>query len=124
MLTGMKKVIPVVFSLAVAASAALAEGPEVTDVAVSKAGMVWNVSVTLRHDDSGWDHYADGWEVLDAQGQRLGYRKLLHPHVEEQPFTRSLSGVVIPDGTREIFIRTRCSQHGWDSALTRVELKP
>lgn len=114
----------VIVALTLAGGVALADGPEVVAVAVSKAGMVWNVSVTLSHNDTGWDHYADGWEVLDAQGNRLGYRKLMHPHVEEQPFTRSLSGIVIPDGTREVYIRTRCSQHGWDDNLTRVELKP
>ncbi|MEM6481405.1 MAG: hypothetical protein AAF681_06125 [Pseudomonadota bacterium] len=108
----------------ITASAAIADEPEVLNVSVSKAGMVWVVSVTLQHDDTGWDHYADGWEVLDARGGRLGYRKLMHPHVEEQPFTRSLSGIVIPDGTREIFIRTRCSTHGWSTELTRVELSP
>lgn len=124
MFSEMKNVIPVLFSLFFATPAALAGGPEVVDVSVSKAGMVWNISVTLRHDDEGWDHYADGWEVLDARGERLGYRKLMHPHVDEQPFTRSLRGVVIPDGTREIFIRTHCSEHGWDSKVTRVELKP
>ena len=116
--------IPLAFSLCVTASSAFADGPEVVDVAVSKAGMVWNVSVTLRHDDTGWDHYADGWEVLNARGERLGYRELRHPHVTEQPFTRSLHGIVIPDGTREIFVRARCSQHGWASEVTRVELSP
>lgn len=120
----MKHMIPVVFSLCLAASSAAADGPEVIDVAVSKAGMVWNISVTLQHGDTGWAHYADGWEVLDARGTRLGYRELLHPHVEEQPFTRSLHGIVIPDGTREIFIRARCSQHGWVREVTRVELSP
>lgn len=112
------------FFICFSASSVLADDPQVLDVKVTKAGMVWNVSVTLRHDDTGWDHYADGWEVLDARGQRLGFRKLMHPHVEEQPFTRSLHGLVVPDGTREIFIRTRCSHHGWYSKLTRVELKP
>ncbi|MEM7073715.1 MAG: hypothetical protein AAGA28_19440 [Pseudomonadota bacterium] len=105
-------------------TSAAADSPRVLDVSVTKAGMVWNVSVTLRHPDAGWNHFADGWEVLDAKGDRLGYRKLMHPHVEEQPFTRSLSGVVIPDGTREVFIRTHCSEHGWSDDLTRVELKP
>ena len=109
---------------AVLATPALADEPEVVDVKVEKAGIVWNIHVTLRHEDSGWDHYADGWEVLDAAGNRLGYRELMHPHVEEQPFTRSLSGVVIPDGTRVIYVRPRCSEHGWAAEPTRVELKP
>lgn len=102
---------------------ALADAPEVVRVETQKAGMVWNFHVTISHPDTGWDHYADGWEVLDTQGQRLGYRELMHPHVDEQPFTRSLSGVAIADGTREVMIRTHCSQDGWSDALVRVELK-
>ncbi|MFN3210388.1 MAG: hypothetical protein ACE369_15555 [Roseovarius sp.] len=112
------------FLAALLATPALAGEPEILDVTVEKAGMVWNINVTIRHDDTGWDHYADGWEVLDASGTRLGYRELMHPHVNEQPFTRSLSGVVIPDGTREIFVRAHCSVDGWSSGKKRVKLRP
>lgn len=103
---------------------ALADSPQVTDVRVEKVGMLWNIHVTVEHADTGWDHYADGWEVQDANGNVLAYRKLMHPHVEEQPFTRSISGVVIPDGTREIFVKAHCSVDGWASDLVRVELSP
>jgi len=86
--------------------------------------MVWSIHVTLEHPDTGWDHYADGWEILDETGNRIGYRELMHPHVHEQPFTRSLNGVVIPDGTRAVFIKASCSQDGWTSEPVRVELSP
>ena len=52
--------------------------------------------VTIASDETGWDKYADRWEVLAPDGSLLGTRELAHPHVDEQPFTRSLSGVVIP----------------------------
>lgn len=86
--------------------------------------MTWRVDVTLEHADTGWDHYADGWEVLDSDGARLGFRELHHPHVNEQPFTRSLSSLMLPDGTREVFIRSRCSLAGWAGKTMRVELDP
>ena len=110
--------------LALAAPAAPAVGsePDILNVRVEKAGMLWNVHVTLRHPDTGWDHYADSWELLDAEGNRLGLRVLHHPHVDEQPFTRSLNSVMPPDGTREVFVRARCSKAGWIGPLTRVEL--
>ncbi len=103
---------------------AFAHEPVIKDVMVAKVGMVWNFKVTVEHPDTGWDHYADGWEILDKNGKQIGYRKLLHPHVEEQPFTRSLTGVVIPDGTREVFVRAKCSVDGWSSEKVRVELSP
>ncbi|MCG3266920.1 hypothetical protein Yoon_04190 [Yoonia sp. I 8.24] len=101
-----------------AASAALADPPQVADVTISGD----RVSVSILHPDTGWDHYADGWEVLDANGNRLGFRELAHPHVNEQPFTRSQSGIVIPEGATSVFIRTRCSVDGWSEELFEVAL--
>lgn len=114
----------VLLSLLTGATTAWAGAPEIVNAKVTKQGMNWRIEVTLRHDDTGWDHYADGWEVLDAQGNVLGYRELMHPHVDEQPFTRSLSNLMLPDGTRELFIRTHCSVKGWSSDTMRVELSP
>lgn len=97
---------------------ALADAPVVENVTINGN----SVSVTLSHPDTGWDHYADGWEVLDADGNRLGYRELLHPHVNEQPFTRSLSGVAIPEGATVVYIRARDNVDGWADELFEVEL--
>ena len=82
----------------------------------------WSFSVTVRHDDEGWDHYADKWEVLGQDGEVLGSRVLLHPHVSEQPFTRSLSGVKIPEGVQRVFIRGRDSVHGYGGKEVVIEL--
>jgi hypothetical protein len=101
---------------------ALAEAPTVVDVDLQKRGGAYSVHVTLAHPDTGWDHYADGWEVRDEAGNSLGLRVLHHPHVEEQPFTRSLSGVEIPDGTQAVFIVPRCSVDGWAETATRVDV--
>ncbi|MGY3438487.1 MULTISPECIES: hypothetical protein [unclassified Marinovum] len=103
---------------------ALAGNPEIVSVDVTKPDMGWHFEVTVRHPDTGWDHFADGWEVLDANGRRLGYRKLTHPHVTEQPFTRSLRGVMIPDGIRMVYIRAHCSVDGWASEPVKVKLSP
>ena len=73
----------------------------------------YRFDVTLRHDDTGWDHYADGWEVLSIEEEPLAERILYHPHVNEQPFTRSLSGVRIPPGETEVIIRARDKVHGY-----------
>ncbi len=84
--------------------------------------MGWTISVTVAHADTGWDHYADGWEVLDDSGNVLGFRKLHHPHVEEQPFTRSLHDVMIPDGAHKVYVRLRCNVDGWKEELYEVSL--
>ena len=69
-------------------------------------------SATLKHADTGWDHYANGWVVRLATGEILGTRELMHPHENEQPFTRSLSGVLIPSGVKEVVIEAHDSKHG------------
>ncbi len=71
--------------------------------------------VTLEHDDEGWDHYANQWDVVTLEGELLKSRVLMHPHEHEQPFTRSLSGVKIPAGTKAVKIRARDSKHGYSS---------
>ena len=102
------------FCLLLATTApALAEGPEIVDAEARSNGSGWTVSVTLRHPDTGWDHYADGWEVRTPGGAMLGERPLAHPHENEQPFTRSLSRVAIPDDVSEIVIRARCNHGDW-----------
>ncbi len=101
---------------------AYADDPEITDVHVEKDGMTWRFHVTILHPDTGWDHYADGWEVLDADGHVLALRKLHHPHVNEQPFTRSMGNVMLPDGTREVYVRARCSVEDWTGESTAVRV--
>lgn len=73
---------------------------------------VYRFQVTVRHADEGWDHYADAWQVVAPDGAVLATRVLAHPHVNEQPFTRNLSGVVIPDGIESVHVRARDSVHG------------
>ncbi|MEJ6397424.1 hypothetical protein [Yoonia sp. 208BN28-4] len=95
----------VLIPLLVIASPAWADKPEVVGVVATQNGDTWRFDVTITHGDTGWDDYADGWQVLDADGQVLGTRPLAHPHVNEQPFTRSQSGIAIPDGITTVFIQ-------------------
>lgn len=86
------------------------------------AGGAFNFSVTLRHDDAGWEHYADRWQVLAPDGTVLATRVLLHPHVGEQPFTRGLSGVEIAPEIGEVVIRGGDTVHGFGGAELRLKL--
>jgi len=99
--------------VALAPAPARAGEADVVDVRVRSAGDgLYAFDVTVRHADAGWDHYADAWEVVAPDGRVLGRRTLLHPHVEEQPFTRGLSGVRIPTGVDRVILRARDSVHG------------
>ncbi|MCE8538604.1 hypothetical protein KBY27_14230 [Ruegeria pomeroyi] len=114
----MRYLIPFLFS----ATPILADPPAIENVTAQLDGIGWRFDVTLRHPDTGWDHYADGWRVLDMEGRELGMRTLFHPHETEQPFTRSLGGVVIPEGTTQVQIEARCNVDGWASQRLVVDL--
>jgi hypothetical protein len=79
-------------------------------------------SVTLEHGDQGWGHYANQWDVVTLDGKLLKSRVLHHPHEQEQPFTRSLSGVFIPAGESKVKIRARDSKHGYSKQEYIVDL--
>mgnify|MGYP001795526413 CR=1 FL=1 len=82
----------------------------------------WGFDVTLVHADTGWDHYADRWDVIGPDGSVLGERVLLHPHVNEQPFTRSLGGVSIPNDVVSVIVRAHDSVHELGGEEVTVEL--
>ena len=88
----------------------------------SSAGGSFSFDVTVRHADEGWKHYADAFQVVGPDGKVLGTRILYHPHVDEQPFTRSLTGVRIPDGIKEVTIRARDKPHAFGGKTMRVAL--
>ncbi len=103
--------------------AAWADDAEIVGVEARADGASWAFSVTLRHGDTGWDDYADGWRVVLEDGTVLGTRVLYHPHVNEQPFTRSLGGVAIPGGVTQVFVEARTLAHGWGAARYPVSLR-
>lgn len=83
----------------------------------------WTVSATILHADEGWDHYADRFDVLSPDGTVLGSRTLFHPHVNEQPFTRSLSSLTIPGNVAVITVRAHDSVHELGGATIEVVLE-
>lgn len=101
----------------------LADAPNVETARAIRTGDTWHFDVTIAHPDTGWDHYADAWRILDPDGRELGLRVLLHPHVTEQPFTRSLTGVTIPAGLTHVLIQSRCLTDGWSDHMVPVQLK-
>ncbi|KIN65512.1 hypothetical protein Z945_555 [Sulfitobacter noctilucae] len=56
-------------------------------------------------------------------GNELGLRNLAHPHVTEQPFTRTLSGVAVPEGLSEVGIQARDTLTGWSPDITIVKIR-
>lgn len=95
---------------------------DVLDVKISKAPDGFDFSVTLKHADEGWNHYADRWEIVAPAGQIIATRTLYHPHVNEQPFVRSLAGVDLPAGLSSVQVRAHDSVHEYGGRTLEVDL--
>ncbi len=78
-----------------------------------------DVTVSSPYDTS--QRYADGWRVLDQDGEVLGEHMLTHDHAGEQPFTRTQTGVEIPEGTTELTVEGRDQQHGYGGGTVTVD---
>ena len=100
---------------------ALAGEADVLDVQVSGSGTEFRFAVTVEHADTGWDHYADGWEVVGQDGTVYGTRVLAHPHVNEQPFTRT-GTATIPEGIKTVIVRAHDSVDGYGGKEISVDL--
>lgn len=79
------------------------------------------ITTTLAHADTGWQHYANEWQVLDESGKIIGRRILHHPHVNEQPFSRS-HALDIPITVNAITIRGVDSVHGSGGGEMTIKL--
>ena len=84
----------------------------------------WTFYVTVRHNDEGWNHYANLWEVVDPKsGEVFAERILAHPHETEQPFVRSQSRIVFPEDQRFVEVRAKCQLHGFEGKTVLIDLE-
>ncbi|PHR57526.1 MAG: hypothetical protein COA44_05650 [Arcobacter sp.] len=87
----------------------LANEATVEEVKISKRNGTYSFAVRILHEDSGWEHYVDRFEILDMDGNILATRTLWHPHANEQPFTRSLANIKIDSKIQKVYIRAHDS---------------
>ena len=120
----MNKLLFTVIFLLLSIQTATANQADVIDVKASQADdKTWRFDVTLKHDDEGWDHYVNQWVVTDLDNKILATRTLYHPHVHEQPFTRNIQGVEIPDKITRVKIIARDSIHQRTGKILQYDLK-
>lgn len=97
--------------------------------AVQKSDGSWTFHVTVRHPDTGWEDYADGWDVTLPDGSVIKRgpedpftRLLLHPHESEQPFTRSQGNLLIPDNISLVTVRAHDLVDGFGGKEIVIDL--
>ena len=86
----------------------------------SSGGDTWALSVTISSPYDSPERYADGWRVLAPNGDVLGKHELMHDHANEQPFTRSQSGLEIPQDVQEITVEARDLKNGYGGETVTI----
>jgi hypothetical protein len=119
----MKMIKQTLVIIAALSAPAFADPAVVQNVKISNSGGTYTFDVTISHTDMGWDDYADIWRIKDMNGNVLGERPLAHPHVNEQPFTRSLSGIRISDDVDTVVIEAHDTVTGWSPNAKTVKLR-
>lgn len=83
----------------------------------------WTFAATISSPYDTPERYADAWRVLGPDGTVFGVRELAHDHANEQPFTRSRSGIEIPDDVDTVTVEGRDQANGWGGGTVEVVLE-
>ena len=97
--------------------------PDVLEaVAVLDGSGTWTFDATLSSPYDTPQRYADAWRVVGPDGTVFGIRELTHDHASEQPFTRSQTGIEIPEDVQTVTVEGRDQISGWGGATVEVNL--
>ncbi len=97
--------------------------PDIVGVKVRAQGPgLFDFDVTVSSPYDTPRRYADAFRVLGKDGKVYGERILFHDHAGEQPFTRDLYGVKIPEGVHSVVIQGRDREHGYGGRTMEVAL--
>ena len=103
---------------------------DVTFVKATHTGdQKWTFEVTANHPDAGWSDFMDGWDVVLPNGKTILLspkdkftRVLAHPHVNQQPVTRTQENIPIPAGTKTVTVRAHDMADGYGGRVVEVKL--
>jgi len=89
---------------------------------VSSGDRVYDVVVSISSPYDSPERYADGWRVLDEDGNVLGTHTLMHDHASEQPFTRTQPGLEVPEGVTRITVEGRDLANGYGGGTLGIDI--
>jgi hypothetical protein len=97
--------------------------PDVVEVRVRAQGphiYDFDVTISSRYDSP--VRYADAFRVMSVKGIFYGERILVHDHASEQPFTRDLYNINIPQGIDTVIVQARDKKYGYGGRSMLVTL--
>jgi hypothetical protein len=109
-----------------AAALADVDVAKITDVQIKRDSPdqsgIYHIKVTIEHEDTGWDHYVESWEIFAPDGQILGVRPFFEPELERLKTVSALAGVVIPEDVKAVTIRARTHPSGFEGDPVKVKI--
>lgn len=96
--------------------------PDVLAVDVSQGSDTYNFEVTISSAYDSPERYADAFRLVGDDGRVYAVRELLHDHAGEQPFTRSVGPVGIPESVETVTIEARDLVYGWGGTTIEITL--
>ena len=97
--------------------------PDVQEVEVTADGDgTYTLDVTMSSPYDSPERYADGWRVLTSDGDVLGEYELTHDHAAEQPFTRTQTGLEIPEEVETVTVEGRDTDNGYGGGTVEVDV--
>lgn len=96
--------------------------PDVVGADVSRGSETYHFEVTISSAYDSPGRYADAFRIVGDDGRVYGVRELLHDHSGEQPFTRSLGPVGIPESVEVVTIEARDLVYGWGGDTVEIAL--
>ncbi|CAM4337036.1 hypothetical protein [Zobellia nedashkovskayae] len=100
------------------AASFLSDKAGVIGVTISGKENSYTFDTTVQSPDTGCDQYADWWEVIDLKGNLIYRRILTHSHVDEQPFSRSGTGIPL-EKNAQVYIRVHINSLGYASEVQK-----
>ncbi|MBA3417114.1 MAG: hypothetical protein ACR2KO_02265 [Geodermatophilaceae bacterium] len=97
--------------------------PDVVEVVAGRAEdgtFTFDVTMSSPYDTP--ERYADGWRILGPDEEVYAEMTLDHDHAAEQPFTRTQTGVEIPDGVTSVVVEGRDLENGYGGGTQTVDL--
>jgi len=83
---------------------------------------IFHISVTIEHQDTGWDDYIEAWELVGADGKVFASRPFFEPTLETQQTVTALSGVIIPQDVKTVLVRARNYPNGVEGEPFEIEV--
>lgn len=97
--------------------------PDVVSVEVELEEFLYSFSITISSPYDSPGQYANGWRILDPDGEVLAETYLAYHHADEQPFTLTQGDVSINSHfVEEVTIEARDSINGYGGGAQTVTL--